>query len=361
MVIAVSNSESTKQKPPEVMAEDVAAPKVQPDISHASDWAKKLGHFAFEHRDHFNSTTGSILWRNIAKGTVAWVPTVVAFTGNRYLFKALTTEAKLGKHLAPKIKETLAHPYMGKAIENTSFVVAGFTTYRSFIKFWQRAYDRVFKDAKTEAEAIDAVAHIPSNLIPDAKDIIPHEFSSTFLAAPVLAMVRLSLNPSPKGPLDGRMDLAKEGYLHDMIAATLAYSAFFEVNDRAYANISGGKDAVDKMYSPVKDPAHYGEKKKFGFFTDDGVGRIVFRRVGSVLAGFAPYIAIQRFSRVHVGDVKPFEDPSRPIREIFRNLGREYSNHVAFSVYTAEAELYGKAYDRLFEKLEAKDQAASLN
>jgi hypothetical protein len=355
MVIAAANSKSAKQKPPETQAAASDAPKAQPDVSSAPDWAKKLGHAAFEHRDHFNSTTGSILWRNIAKGTVAWVPTVVAFTGNRYLFKALTTEAKLGKYLAPTAKELLAHPFGGKAIENTSFVLAGFTTYRSFIKFWQRAYDRVFKDAKTEAEAIDAVAHIPSNIIPDAKDIIPHEFSSTFLAAPVLAMVRLGLNPSPKGPLDGRMDLAKEGYLHDTIAATLAYSAFFEVNDRAYANISGGKDAVDKMYSPVKDPKHYDEKKKFRFFTDDGVGRIVFRRVGSVLAGFVPYIAIQRYSRVHAGDVKPFE------HGFLKNLTKEYSNHVAFSVYTAESELYGKAYDRLFEKLEAKDQAASLN
>jgi len=34
---------------------------------------------------------------------------------------------------------------------------------------------------------------------------------------------------------------------------------------------------------------------------------------------------------------------------------------VAFSVYTAESELYGKAYDRLFEKLEAKEKSPSLN
>ena len=325
-------------------------PPAQPDVSRAPDWAKSLGHFAFEHRDHFNSTTGKILWRNIAKGTVAWLPTVVAFTGNRYLFKALKTEAKLGQHLPEQAKKILATPFLGQAVENTSFVVAGFTTYRSFIKFWQRAYDRVFKDAKTEAEAVDAVAHIPANILPDAKDIIPHEFSSTALAAPVLACVRLGLNPSPKGPLDGRPDLAKEGYLHDMLAATVAYSAFFEVNDRAYANISGGKDAVDKMYSPNKDPDHY-KKKTFGFFTDDGIGRIAFRRVGSVLAGFVPYIAIQRASRVHVGDVKPFE------HSFLKNLAKEYSNHVAFSVYTAESELYGNAYDKIFAQLEEKNKA----
>ncbi|MDX2112573.1 MAG: hypothetical protein SFW63_02390 [Alphaproteobacteria bacterium] len=358
MVVAVNNAEN-KPKPPENQAAASDMPKAQPDVSNAPDWAKKLGHFAFEHRDHFNSTTGSILWRNIAKGTVAWVPTVVAFTGNRYLFKALREEAKLGHYLAPKAKEILAKPYLGLAIENTSFVVAGFTTYRSFIKFWQRAYDRVFKDAKTEAEAIDAVAHIPTNIIPDAKDIIPHEFSSTFLAAPILACVRLGLNPPAGGlapaALDGNFAAAKAGYLHDLTAATVAYSAFFEANDRAYANISGGKDPVDKMYSPVKDPAHYGEKKKFGFFTDDGVGRIVFRRVGSVLAGFAPYLAVQRYSRAKVGDVKAFE------HSFLKNLTKEYSNHVAFCLYTAEAELYGKAYDRLFEKLEAKEKSPSLN
>lgn len=335
-----------------------AAQHGDPDISGASDTAKKLGKWAFAHRDYFNSTGGQILWRNIAKGTVAWVPTVVAFTGNRYLFKALKDEAKLGQYLAPKAKEILAKPYLGLAIENTSFVVAGFTTYRSFIKFWQRAYDRVFKDAKTEAEAINAVANIPATIIPDAKDIIPHEFASTALAAPVLACVRLGLNPPPNGfagpPLDGNMAAAKAGYLHDTLAATVAYSAFFEVNDRAYANISGGKDVVDKIYSPTKKPEDYNQHKKFGFFTNDGVGRMLFRRVGSVLAGFAPYIAIQRYSRVHVGDVKPFE------HSFIKNLAKEYSNHVAFSVYTAESELYGKAYDRLFEKLEAKDNDRSI-
>ena len=369
MVIAAANAETAKTKPPEEQTAAIDAPKTQPDISHAPDWAKKLGHFAFEHRDHFNSTTGSILWRNIAKGTVAWVPTVVAFTGNRYLFKALKTEAILGKHLPDQAKKILAMPFTGQAIENTSFVVAGFTTYRSFIKFWQRAYDRVFKDAKTEAEAIDAVAHIPSNIIPDAKDIIPHEFSSTFLAAPVLACVRLGLNPPPGGlpgaVLDGNMAAAKAGYLRDVAAAVPAYAFFFELNDRAYANISGGKDPVDKIYSPVKDKSHDEGKKKFGFFSDDGVGRFVFRRVGSVAAGFIPYLAIQRYSRVKVGDVQAFAtNPQKPleyIKEIAANLGREYSNHVAFSVYTAESELYGKAYDRLFEKLEAKEKSPSLN
>jgi hypothetical protein len=342
----VTNTQNNELKAQESPA--VAAPA----IVHPSAMAEKLGKLAFENRDYLKSTGGSVIWRNIVKGTFAWVPTVLAFTGNRYLFKALKDEARLGKNLPNPVKEILATPFLGQFVENTSFVVAGFTTYRSFIKFWQRAYDRI-TSAETQAEAINAVASIPANIKIDAKDIIPHEFSSTLLAAPVLAGVRLGLNPLAKGPLDGNPALAKAGYLHDTIAATLAYSAFFEVNDRAYANISGGKDTVDKIYSPNNKPEDSLHAKKYRFFTNDGAGRMLFRRVSSVLIGFVPYIAIQRFSRVHVGDVKPFE------HGLFKNLTKEYSNHVAFSVYTAESELYGKAYDKLFEKLEAKEHEKS--
>ncbi len=313
-----------------------------------SELAKTLGHWAFEHRDHFKSTTGSILWRNILKGTAAWVPTAVAFTANRYAFKAWK-DAHLSEGIL-KTLQPLAHMPM---VENTSFVVAGFTTYRSFIKFWQRAYDRVFT-AKSEEDAIRALQNIPRNIGKDAHDIIPHEFSSTLLAAPVLAGIRLGLNPSPVKILDNNPQAAVAGYMQDVLAATVAYSAFFETNDRAYANISGGKDAVDKKYDPHKKRGPK-EHKHYAFFTDDGAGRIIFRRVGSVLAGFIPYLAVQRYSRVHVGDVKPFEfGYNQPFKGVMRNLGREYANHVGFSIYTAESELYGKKYDELFARLEEK-------
>jgi len=335
-----------------------AAPPENPPARAPSWLAKRLGEWAHKHRDFFTHLPGEIMFRNIAKVVVGVIPAALAFTGNRYAFKAFNEATFTGS-----FAKTLQSLTKNKLFEQTAFIFGGFTVFRAFCKLWQRNYDRIFAKSEDASKAIDAIANLPGNIASDLKEILPSEIAGTAIAAFPLAAVKMGFkNPEPApGTLKGNFAQAGAGLLNDWGASIPAYTVFFETNDRLYDDFSKGKDSPD-YYSNLRGVAEPASKdkaaaapKKWGFFTEDGFGRILFRRVTSIALGLAPFIAGQRYAKAAGYEVNLDKNG------FFNNVFNEYVSYLPFVGFTVGSELASKGYDKLLEQLDAKEQQKSLS
>ncbi len=312
-----------------------------------SGFAKRWGEWAHGHRETFDSPAGRLVFRNVAKTLVGVVPTVLAFNMVSHGFNAYNKSNFNGG-----IHKFLKGFTKVKLLEQGAYVFAGYTAFRSFCKVFQRNYDRIFAKADDASKATQAIDHLPSNIVKDFREIIGPEMISTAIAAFPLAAIRTGFrNGEP--PLSGNMKQAIKGYPRDWLGSVVAYYAFFEPNDRIYNDITGGKDSGDYYKQlagrpPVKhdDAAH----KKYAFFTEDGPGRLIFRRGGELLIGMASHIGLQRMAWAKFGQADPQKFG------FLKNLAKEYGAYAGFSTYTGIAEIYNNAYDKLFDRLEAKER-----
>lgn len=345
-------SESNRKEPKPEAHEPPAAAIPQSDANSAppSALARELGHAAFARRDFFVSTTGNTLFRNGLRTLLAIVPTVAfGFIPSRYAFakKLSPGESPLSSLITPIRESPLA--------QQTVFIASGFTAFRTFSKIWQRNYDRIFSDCDDESKAVAAIDKLPSNITKDLIEILPAEIPSTVLAAFPLAAIKAGFK-TKEGFLDGNYAQARKGFVNDWVASIPAYAVFFETTERIYNDITGGKD-TDEYYRnlcglPPQDTIPKAQKH-YAAFTEDGAGRLAFRRIGSLVVGLAPYFYAQRLSRAAIGDVKP------GVHSLATNMAKEYANFSTFSFYTISSELYTKAYDALFERLEEHAQSKS--
>lgn len=235
-------------------------------------------------------------------------------------------------------------------VENTAYIFAGFTPFRMFCKAWQRNYDRIFNPNGTEDESARAVQNLPSNVLNDLYEIAPGELAGNALSSAVLATAKMSFK-KPEPPLQGNLAQVKAGFTNDWLSSVIAYTPFFELNDRVYDMVSGGKDNPT-YYAKLQGkepPAPLPKDGAYAALTQDGIGRVAFNRVGSLLLGIAPYIASQRLVRSQIGGVQP------GVNSYAKSVMQEYAAYAPFALYTATAEIYNKAYDDLFRQLEARD------
>lgn len=302
--------------------------------------AMRLGEWAHAHRDTFLSPSGSLVFRNATKILVGFIPTAALFTGLRYGFKSYNR----AEHLADGIHRPLKKLARNKLFQDTIFVFTGFGALRIFSKAWQRQYDRIFNHSADSTQSIEAIENLPATTLHDLKEIIPAEVAGTAVAAFPLAAIKGGFKHL-EGPLEGNLLQARKGFVNDWLASIPAYSVFFETTERIYDSISKGKDSPNP---PSEQPSASG--KRWRFFTEDGLGRLAFRRIGSVTLGMAPYMGLMRYSKATLGEVKP------GVNGLLNNVMKEYASYAGFATYTTLSELYTKAYDDLFKKLEAKQQ-----
>ncbi len=302
----------------------------------------------------FTGRTGELLFRNIARTIVGVIPTAVTFMLTREAFVKYNSVA--AEHADSLIVKAL-RPAMSDAFpvgKNITFIFGGFTVFREWCRVWQRAYDRLFS-APDEHAAAQAVRNMPKNLIKDAKDITPAEIACVAVGAFPLGAVKAAfINPRTYAVEKEAFAMARQGFVNDWLASVVAYVPFFEVADRIYDSASQGKDSPEYYRKlkglPQKQDIPAGEKK-FGFFTDDGIGRIAFRRGGSLLLGIAFFMGGQRLAKAAFGNPTP---ALTGVGNFLTNTAKEYAAFVPFFGYTAVSDLYTQGYDALFNKLEQK-------
>lgn len=324
--------------------------------------AERLGHKAFEHRDFMRSNGGDLMFRNALGSMIAWVPTVTSFAITRAFWEKYEQfAAKNAESVITKVaKPFLSKEYpVGRLI---TFIFFGWGTYRATTKLYHRAYDRLFaaKDSETAAQV---VRDTPGNAIKDLKEIAPGGLAEVTVGAFVLGGVKAGLtnNATVAVPLKD-WAAARKGYVNDWLATATGYSAFADVTERIYRGVNGDKDSPE-YYRRLKGlpPEHHipKDQKKFGFFTEDGVGRILFRTTGSVMLGFAAYFAAQRGVKAAIGVptnlpvVEGVKTLEKTLGAITKNLAKDYAAWVPFTLYTVIAQVYKEGYDKLFNKLEA--------
>lgn len=351
MVIAQENTSAD-------IKSEAPAPAVKPAAARAevTGLAKTLGEFAHRNRDFFTSRGGELFFRNFLNVVVNVVPTVITFMLTRHVSKAYMAFAEKN----PERKTTkLLSPFLDAKNQlvgwQATFIFTGFTVFRAGCRMGRRLFDRVFslnnKDANDTAQAI---SDIPSNLVKDFKEIIMPEIAGVMVGCIPLSAVKSGyLNPQTFQVSKGDWEQVKKGFTNDWLASVPAYFAFFESADRIYSAVSGGKDTPEyyrklKGLPEKEKPAN----PKYGFFTDDGVGSLAFRRGGSLFVGVAAWMGLQRIGKAKFGS----PDMSRTGFEGFmRNTFREYTNFVGFAGYTVLSDVYNQSYDGLFQQMEAKN------
>lgn len=341
-----------KPCPPDMPAEQPLTPAHAPYTPdhQPSATAKSVGEWAYRNRDTFTSPQGRLAFRNVTKTLVGIVPTVIAFNAVNHGFNAYNK----AEHLSGGIHKYIKPLTKNKLFEGGVYVFAGYTAFRAFCKIVQRNYDRIFAKADDPSTAIEAVDNLPKNIVSDFKEVIGPEMAGTAVAALPLAAIRGGFR-NGEGRLDGNMAQAMKGYPRDYLGSVAAYIAFFEANDRIYNDVSGNKDtpgyykklAGEECKPVINDHAH----KKYAFFTEDGAGRLMFRRGGELMLGMASHIGLQRRAWAKFGHADPNQ------HSFATNLAKDYGAYAGFSTYTAAAEVYNNAYDKLFARLEEQERA----
>jgi hypothetical protein len=318
---------------------------------------EKTGAVVHSHRDFFNGTPGILMFRNAMNSMAAWVPTITSFVAMRGLWEKYEKFAANNKEsLITKIaKPVLSEKYpLGR---NTGFVFAGWFTYRASTKLWNRAYDRLFA-AKSAEDATATIRAMPSNFKQDLKEIVPGGLAEIVPGSLALAIIPSAfLNQKTWRIKKGDFAQAKAGWLNNTLSTGVAYSAFLEICDHIYPKVTNGKDYGDYYHKlkglPPKETIP-DDQKKFGFFTSDGAGRMLFRTAPAVLLGFAayfnPHFGGQRWSYAKFGMPTEF---GKTAGEVANNWAKDYVAWApSFTMYTVLSQVYRDNYDKLFEKIE---------
>lgn len=325
---------------------ETANASVKKEENPPSALAQTLGEAAFANRELATSRFGQIAFRNMLRTAVGVIPTAMAFVAARYFNKHYNEAAHLTGGIHKYLKPIMKNPLSQQAL----FIWGGFTAFRTSCRMWQRGYDRIFAEAPDASTAMHAIDKLPENAMKDMAEILPAEMIGNVPSAFVLGSVKMHYK-HPEPALEGNFAQAHRGFPNEWAASVAAYLPFFELNDRMYDDISGGKDTPDyymKLQGKTPHPEPDAKEARFGFFTEDGIGRVAFRRVGSLVVGLAPYFYLQRLSRAAIGEVAP------GTHSVMTNLVREYCNYATFAAYTGTSEAYNMAYDDLFKKLEKK-------
>jgi hypothetical protein len=320
------------------------------------DIASSVGKWAHGHRDFFRSKTGDIAARNILGSAVAWVPTIASFAVTRAAWEKY--EAFAAKH-ADALLTKIGKPFLSKEFpvgRNIGFIFSGWFTYRTTSRLYHRAYDRLFAAKDSEAAA-QVVRETPHTLVKDLKEIVPGGLAEVTVGAFVLGATKAALIPAKNhiAVNKGQWAEARKGFVNDWLATGIAYSAFTEVCDHIYPVVTHGKDSA-AYYRELQGKSPKTEvppeQKKFGFFTNDGAGRMVFRTTGAVLFGFAAYFAGQRSVKAAIGVPTNIE---HTVKGILTNYAKDYAAWIPFAAYTSLSQIYREKYDAVFDRLEKKE------
>jgi hypothetical protein len=300
-----------------------------------------LGNFAYAHKDFFQH---NLAFRNFARTLTAIAPYVFVNVGVQHLFQRTVGSGKnFGKYLTPILK----HPIT----QSTAAIAFSFTTFRSVSKLWNASYDRIF-GAQSPDEAAEAISALPANIAHDAVAIVPSEFAASGLSAITLAAVRGSLK-TPEPPMVN--GVAKkwavgEHYANDWLANSLGYTVFFEASDRLYSAFNPKHPNGQYTNGTVPDDGK--PDTKYDSFTDDTPARVAFRNGASVFMAALPFIAMQRFANFKTGGYNPAKNSY--LTDVKHGL---LAWELPFAVFTSGVELWQRNYDKLFDKLKAKDTA----
>jgi hypothetical protein len=338
MTETVQEPQKTDQVP------QVAAPLVPVPQEH-SGLTKSLGNWAYDHKPFFQSTTGSLAFRNAARTLTAIFPYLLVNVGAQHFFHHTVDK---GKNLLGS--QTLTKLFKPKIMQQAVGIALSFTTFRSFCKVWQNNYDRIF-GAKTADEAADAIGNLPVNAMRDATHIVLSELAATGLSAITLAAIRTGLKtPEPPGILHP----VGKNYVNDYLANALGYTVFFEASDRLYSvfnkNHFNGQYKGGTLPEDVNQQREKASHAKYDTFTEDSPLRVVFRNGASVFVAALPYIALQRLANSKTGNYQPGKNSYW--KDVL-HVGTK-SWEIPFAVFTVGIEGFQRAYDKLFKKLEEK-------
>lgn len=326
--------------PPVPLAqEEKNAPSLAPD-----SLSDKLGHWAFRHKDFFQSGTGSILFRNFLRTMVAIVPYAFVNIASQHFF-----HRTMNRENAPKLG-FLTGIFEGgnRIMQNTVTIALSFTTFRTVSKIWNNNYDRIFR-ANSADEAVAAIRDLPKNMVKDATDIGPRELSATGLAAVTLGAVRSGL--STPTPLT---------HMREYSANALGYAAFFPVTDALYKGFEGRQKSKEADAEDLD--AEHG--KEVAISTTDTFSKVVFRNAASVFIAAVPYIWAQRkmsYTNPKWGrNYAPLKTPEGSVISkndtYLKNLGICLAAFdIPFAIFTSGIELYQRAWDKLFQKVQEKE------
>jgi hypothetical protein len=305
---------------------DVSQEKEQQDKSQhkPSSLSERLGDWAFDHKDTFNSTGGKLLFRNGMRSALAILPYAFVNAGVFQLF-AKFVHNKDSKLLGAELKHVLADKQ--GILQSWAAIAFSFTTFRSTCKMIERNYDRIF-GAETKEDAEEAVKNLPSNIVADYKQIVPREFCSTGPAAITLAAIRSGIN-NPPGTANT--------FRRDYVANSLGYAAFFDLTGRLYDSQSP-KD-LTKLKRDVDE---------MDANPDDTPGKIVIRNAGAAIVAAVPYMIAQRAANRWTGGTQNNKLYLKNVAAV------DAAFIVPFAIYTMGMDAWKMGYDK-FTGLKPKE------